>query len=436
MGAAWWLALRHGEGRALRTRGRCARPDRVADARVLIRTDREPPSNLTYRTDFTKFEGPDCGPDRAPECTRAPGLRRNACGTASFLLLKVASCEGARYQQDYDLGHGRAWALGKMPSTRGRKRRANSHLAPLNVPIEMLHGDTLQHVLANYLCAGDLASAASTCKHLHAAVRAAANGNAESRLGCKLPTLPGRSSLDRLFWLEQRNATLDAFDVAQFEPPASTCNADGTDASFMVILHKPSGLLLSLCSLSNGWVRLVRGDAVARAAPGFVISESLFSEPRSAEHHLFISKFNELPARREMVYFGANDFASSHVAEQDMEPEETTTCLYLSAPRDATGAGPRTSAAPPNAHCAITVCSLAEWLRRGERDAPSQARTFSTWTLSTLKSEPGTISVKNNRMGVVTLPPSCILRLTKLGLVLPRAETTEPAQGELLLCAV
>ena len=82
------------------------------------------------------------------------------------------------------------------------------------------------------------------------------------------------------------------------------------------------------------------------------------------------------------------------------------------------------------------VQSLAEWLRCGEGDAPLEARTFSTWTLSTLKSEPGTISVKNNRMEVATLPPSCILRLTELGVVLPREESIEPAEGELLLGAV
>lgn len=299
--------------------------------------------------------------------------------------------------------------------------------------VEALPHDVLQLVLMNYLCAEDLASAGRTCKHLHAAVRSAANGNAESRLGCKLPTLPDRSPLDRLFWLERRNATLDTFDIVETKASDSTLDHD---SSFIVISHKPSGLLLSLCSLSNGWVRLLRGDAVARTAPGFDIKESGFDELRREAHHTSISTFNECPPDSGMVCFGGSDFQGIELQDQDMEEEEVTAGSHLAARRDAARASPSPPVMPPAAPCTVAVSSLAEWLRCGEGDAPLEARTFSTWTLSTLKSEPGTISVKNNRMEVATLPPSCILRLTELGVVLPREESIEPAEGELLLGAV
>ena len=122
-----------------------------------------------------------------------------------------------------------------MASTRAQKRSAHwasSPSFPASLLIDALPQDVLQHMLSSFtLCATDLACIAQTCKHLLMASRESAAANAALRFGCELPILPGRSILDRLLFLERRQATLDSFSVVE----TVACDPEIDDSSFLVL---------------------------------------------------------------------------------------------------------------------------------------------------------------------------------------------------------
>ena len=147
-----------------------------------------------------------------------------------------------------------------------------------------------------------------------------------------------------------------------------------------------------------------------------------------------MSAFNDSSPEGGLVCFGGSAVQGIELQDQDWEELEVTAGSLLAARCDAGGGG---AAKPSVARRPVGVTSLGDWLRGGEDcgETVGSSRAFRTWTLSVLESEPGTVNVRNHQHHGerTTVSPTCILRLTEHGIVLPREEAVEPAEGELLL---